>query len=101
MTVGRPPKILRPVKMTIYLPEDVKAKLDLHLFSAVEGRVPHGDYSKFISERVREFFDVASPAAKLVAFKTLIQQTELSGWNEEQRIALEALRDHLLDRYPA
>lgn len=100
MTAGRPPRILRPVKMTIYLPEDVKAKLDLHLFSAIEGRVPHGNYSNFLTERVREFFDVASPAAKLAAFKTLLQQVELGDWTEEQRIAMEALREHLLDRYP-
>lgn len=56
MTAGRPPNILRPTKLTTYLPEDLRAKLDLHLFSEIEGRVPHGAYSQFLAERVREFF---------------------------------------------
>lgn len=57
MSAGRPQHILRPVKLTTYLPEDLRAKLDLHLYSEVEGRVPHGAYSKFLAERVREFFE--------------------------------------------
>lgn len=56
MPAGRPPNILRPTKLTTYLPEDLRAKLELHLFSTVEGRVPHGAYSQFLAERVREFF---------------------------------------------
>lgn len=57
MSSGRPPNVLRPVKLTTYLPEDLRAKLDIHLFSSVEGRVPHGAYSRFLEERVREFFN--------------------------------------------
>ena len=56
MPAGRPQNILRPVKLTTYLPEDLRAKLDIHLYSPVEGRVPHGAYSQFLAERVREFF---------------------------------------------
>lgn len=57
MTAGRPPKVMRPVKLTTYLPEDLRAKLDLYLYSDVEGRVPHGAYSAFLAERVKEFFE--------------------------------------------
>lgn len=39
------------------LPESIRAKLDLLLFSEVEGRVPHGSYQRFIIERIKEFFD--------------------------------------------
>lgn len=57
MAAGRPPNIMRPVQLTTTLPEDLRAKLDLHLYSTVEGRVPHGAYSKFLAERIREFFE--------------------------------------------
>lgn len=56
MPVGRPQNILRPIKLTTYLPEDLRAQLDIHLYSEIEGRVPHGAYSQFLAERVREFF---------------------------------------------
>lgn len=57
MTTGRPPNVLRPSKLTTYLPEDLRAKLDLYLYSEIEGRVPHGAYARFLAERVKEFFD--------------------------------------------
>lgn len=53
----KPPKIIRPTKLTLALPEDVRAKLDLHLFSEVEHRVPFGAYQRFFIERIREFFN--------------------------------------------
>lgn len=98
MPAGRPPNTLRPAKLTTYLPEDLRAKLDLYLFSPVEGRVPHGAYTKFLAERVQEFFNPESGEAKLAAFKRRIEQTELNGWTEDQRHALEAFRDHILGR---
>jgi len=54
--MARPPLILRPVKLTTHLPEDIRAKLDLYLYSPSEGRVPKGAYQKFITERILEFF---------------------------------------------
>lgn len=61
MTAGRPPHVLRPVKLTTNLPEDLRAKMDIHLFSTVENRVPHGAYSKFLAELVKQFFDGKTP----------------------------------------
>lgn len=52
----KPPKILRPIRLSTTIPEDVRAKLDLYLYSEVEGRVPFGAYQKFIVERTQEFF---------------------------------------------
>lgn len=57
MAAGRPPNVMRPVQLTTNIPEDLRAKLDLHLFSQLEGRVPHGAYSRFLAERIREFFE--------------------------------------------
>jgi hypothetical protein len=84
------------VKLTTYLPEDIRAQLDIHLFSEVEGRVPHGAYSKFLAERVREFFDPASPANQLAVLKRRIKEAETEGWSEEQISAIEAFKDHIL-----
>jgi hypothetical protein len=53
----RPANIIRPVKLTTTFPEDVMTRLELHLFSDVEGRVPHGAYQQFLCDRIREFFD--------------------------------------------
>jgi hypothetical protein len=39
------------------IPEDQLAKLDLYLFSPVEGRVPFAAYQAFFCERMKEFFD--------------------------------------------
>ena len=56
---GRP-NILRPIKLTTTLPEDVYARLTTYLYSEVEGRVPKGAYQRFIVERTREFFKLES-----------------------------------------
>ena len=41
----------------ITLNPEVKVKLDLHLFSELEGRIPKGAHQSFITERIQEFFD--------------------------------------------
>jgi hypothetical protein len=57
----RRPNILRPIKLTTTLPEDIRAKLDLYLYSEVEGRVPKGAYQQFFIERIQEFFQQRKP----------------------------------------
>lgn len=71
MAAGRPPNVMRPIQLTTNIPEDLRAKLDLHLFSQVEGRVPHGAYSRFLAERIREFFEPKNQWGIEEAFKTL------------------------------
>lgn len=51
----RPPNIIRPVKLKTSLPEDLRAWLDLHLWSATEGRVPHAAYKRLIETLLREY----------------------------------------------
>jgi len=48
--------IIRPIKLTTTFPEDVRVKLDLHLYSEVEQRVPKGAYQAFLVDRIRKFF---------------------------------------------
>jgi len=55
--MSRRPSVIRPTLLHLALPEDVRAKLDLHLFSPLEGRVPKGAYQAFFLERIANFFD--------------------------------------------
>lgn len=56
----RRPNIIRPIKLHTALPEDVYAKLTLHLYSDLEGAVPKGAYQAFFTDRINEFFDSRS-----------------------------------------
>lgn len=53
----RQPDIIRPIKLTTTLPEDIRARLDIHLYSPLEERIPKGAYQQFFIERIREYFD--------------------------------------------
>jgi hypothetical protein len=55
--MARRPDVIRPVKLTTTIPEDVRTRLDIHLYSDLEGRVPQGAYQTFFVDRIREFFD--------------------------------------------
>lgn len=50
------PNLMRPVKVTTNLPEDIHGRLMLHLYSPAEGRIPKGALSRFLIERISEFF---------------------------------------------
>lgn len=51
----RPAKIVPSTPLFLRLPVDIRAKLDLVLFSEVEGCVPRGAYQEFFVERIKEF----------------------------------------------
>jgi len=57
MSRGRPTKNLRSIQKNISLPEDLVAKLELELFSDVEGRIPHGKQSEFFEGLLRKYFE--------------------------------------------
>jgi hypothetical protein len=58
--MAKPRNIVRPVALRTTFPEDIRARLDLYLWSEVEGRVPQGAYQRFLISRIREFFEDAS-----------------------------------------
>lgn len=60
----RRPNVIRPIKLNISLPEDIRAKLDLYLYSEAEGRVPMGAYQRFFIERINEFFSSQQEASR-------------------------------------
>lgn len=58
------PNIIRPVKLNTALPENVWLMMTTYLYSPAEGRVPHGAYSQFLTERIVEFFARQSKEAE-------------------------------------
>lgn len=44
----RPRKAVRPVEKSISLPEDLVVKVDLLLWSDLEGKVPMGAWAKYV-----------------------------------------------------
>lgn len=49
--------IIPSIKMSLWVPEDLRARLDLILFSDLEGRVPFGAYTVFYAEMLRARLD--------------------------------------------
>lgn len=48
--MSRPPKAVPTVRQEIYLPEPVHSRLTMLLMSPAEGRVPHGEWSRFFTQ---------------------------------------------------
>jgi hypothetical protein len=40
----------------LHLPAEIGTRLQLYLFSEVEGKVPYGAYQAFVTARLQEFF---------------------------------------------
>lgn len=59
--MSRPKKTVRTVYKNIGLPEDLVLKIDLELFSDLEGRIPLGAQQRFFTKLVREHFDSKLP----------------------------------------
>lgn len=56
MTRGRKPNVEPTSSINLHLPETLRVRLDLLLYSELEGRVPKGSYLRFFSARLVEFF---------------------------------------------
>lgn len=52
----RPLKADRPVEKTISLPTSLVARIDLELFSELEGKVPHGAWQRFLVALITQHF---------------------------------------------
>lgn len=53
----RPKNAVPAKKLTVALPGDLGAKLDLSLYSEAEQRIPFASHQRFLVERIREYFD--------------------------------------------
>lgn len=52
--MARPRKAIRSVEKNISLPEDLVAKVDLELWSELEGKVPFGAWQRYVERLIRE-----------------------------------------------
>ena len=55
--MSRPKKTVRTVFKNIGLPEDLVVKLELELYSEVEGRIPLGAQQAFFTSLLRAYFN--------------------------------------------
>lgn len=53
----RRPNIETPIKLEVSLPESLRGRLDLHLWSVAEGRVPRGAYSSLVQRLIKDYLD--------------------------------------------
>lgn len=44
-----------PVEICLSIPESLRAWLEVHLWSDVDGRVPAGAYTRFLQARIEEY----------------------------------------------
>lgn len=51
----RPKLIDRPSRLEVTIPESISAKVRIELFSGLEGRVPHGAWSRLITGLLTEW----------------------------------------------
>ena len=58
--MSRRPNTVPTVPLNTVLPLDVYTRLTSQLYSDLEGRVPHGAYSKFLTELIRAAFSEKS-----------------------------------------
>lgn len=96
MTRGAKPSLDPTAQVCIKMSQKLVARLDLHLFSELEGRVPKGKYKEFFTARVREFFEwrrlelgafgfppgyfIAGPKEMIEALEKQLQATERTGY---------------------
>ena len=51
----RPRKAIRPVEKNISLPQDLVTRVDLELYSDLEGKVPFGAKSELVESLLRDW----------------------------------------------
>lgn len=61
--MGRPRKAIRPVEKNISLPEDLVARVELELFSELEGKVPFGAWQRYLEGLIRADLNSKNPSA--------------------------------------
>lgn len=54
--MARRPNVVPSKLLNVALPLPVYTQLTAHLWSDLEGRVPHGAYSRFLTDMIRLFF---------------------------------------------
>lgn len=72
----RPKKVDRPVELAISLPSSLATRMELELYSELEGRVPHGARSRFLAGLIEQHFAKIDASA---SFASKAAKTALEG----------------------
>jgi hypothetical protein len=81
--MGRPRKTTPQIRVGFTLPADLVARLDSHLTSDVEGRVPHGDKSKFFEKLTRDYFQNMEGSFQEIESALRITEAEQRQFNND------------------
>lgn len=84
----RPASINKPIEKKLSLDAELVAKVELALFSDLEGRVPYGAWSGLIEQLLREHFNRAE---RQRALAEALQVAESSGDAESAHFTADAL----------
>ena len=87
--------IIPTVQLCVWLPADLRTKLDMHLFSEAEGRVPKGSHQRLICQLLREFFENRS--LDLAPYTGELPETHKVAGNPFTIHKLTALLEHRRD----
>lgn len=68
--MSRPRQVIRTIKKHIALPEDLVGRLELELFSEVEGKIPMGAHQKFFTNLLRGYFETLDRTQKALSLET-------------------------------
>jgi hypothetical protein len=86
--MARPASINKPIEKKLSLDAELVAKVELALFSDLEGRVPYGAWSGLIEQLLREYF---SRAERQHALAEALQIATTRGEFEVDHMAADAL----------
>lgn len=90
--MGHPINLVPCTPLNTSLPVDVRARLDLHLFSDVEGRVPKGAYQRLLTDLINQYLD--GRALDLAPYLSLQPGTAVVRGTSQ---AIDILKDKLED----
>ena len=67
LPMPRPKNTVKTVYKNIGLPEDLVVRIEVHLFSELEGKIPFGAQQEFFEALVRDYFTKLDAAQAAVA----------------------------------
>jgi hypothetical protein len=86
--MARPASINKPIEKKLSLDAELVARVELALFSDLEGRVPYGAWSGLIEQLLREHFNRAE---RQRALSEALQVAAISGDTEVAHSAADAM----------
>lgn len=88
--MGRKASLTPKKPITVWLPEELRTRMDLMLYSELEERVPHGKHSEFLTLLLRHYFEDAeldlSPYMGTLPGEVVVRSSKLE---------IERLKKHL------